>query len=123
MKGVFDTNILIDYLQGYLPAKTLLAGYADKAVSRLTWIELLVGCKDATDEQTVKGLLAGFRVLEIDAVVGEAAARIRRGPGKMKLPDAIIFASAQREGCDLITRNTKDFPPGMAGVLLPYTRP
>lgn len=123
MKGVFDTNILIDYLQGSVAARKLLAGFTDKAVSRITSIELLVGCKDAADEQTVKVLLAGFRVVELDAAVGEAAARIRRGPGKMKLPDAIILASAQCEGCDLITRNTKDFPLGMAGVLVPYTQP
>ena len=37
----------------------------------------------------------------------------------MKLPDAIILASAQIKNCQLITRNTKDFA-GINGVKTPY---
>jgi hypothetical protein len=37
----------------------------------------------------------------------------------MKLPDAIILATAQSRNCPLISRNTKDFA-GIAGVISPY---
>jgi predicted nucleic acid-binding protein len=43
--------------------------------------------------------------------------RIRR----IKLPDAIIWASAQEHGRILVTRNIKDFPATEPGVRVPYT--
>ena len=38
---------------------------------------------------------------------------------KLKLPDAIILATAQLHRLELITRNTKDFA-GIPGVATPY---
>lgn len=38
----------------------------------------------------------------------------------LKLPDAIILASAQCSGLVLATRNTKDFPLRLGDVLHPY---
>jgi hypothetical protein len=38
----------------------------------------------------------------------------------MKLPDAIIWASAQANAMLLVTRNTKDFPATDPGVRVPY---
>jgi len=40
---------------------------------------------------------------------------------RVKLPDAIIQATAEESGRILITRNTRDFPEGTPGVLIPYT--
>jgi len=37
------------------------------------------------------------------------------------LPDAIILASADCEGCIMVTRNSKDFDPGDPRVRIPYT--
>jgi hypothetical protein len=39
----------------------------------------------------------------------------------MKLPDAIIQATAEGAGRVLITRNTRDFPASTPGVRIPYT--
>jgi predicted nucleic acid-binding protein len=39
---------------------------------------------------------------------------------RVKLPDAIIKASAEVQGRLLVTRNTRDFPVDDAGVRLPY---
>ena len=33
----------------------------------------------------------------------------------------MIWASARIQGWQLVTRNTKDFPPEWAGIRLPYT--
>src|SRR5687768_6946482 len=62
MKAVFDTNILIDYLGGYAPAQQTLQSYADKVISRITWIEVLVGARNAADEASVRAFLSSFRV-------------------------------------------------------------
>jgi hypothetical protein len=39
----------------------------------------------------------------------------------MRLPDAIIWASAQKENALLVSRNTKDFPVDAPGIRIPYT--
>jgi hypothetical protein len=38
----------------------------------------------------------------------------------LKIPDAIIWASAEEEGCLFVTRNTKDFPADHPGIRFPY---
>lgn len=38
---------------------------------------------------------------------------------RLRLPDAIIWATAQDEQTPLLTRNTKDFPLGTPGVIVP----
>jgi predicted nucleic acid-binding protein len=39
---------------------------------------------------------------------------------KLKLPDAIILATAERSDRLLITRNSRDFPADDPGVRIPY---
>jgi predicted nucleic acid-binding protein len=50
--------------------------------------------------------------------VSDAVPSVRKM--KMKMPDAIILATAESAGRVLVTRNVKDFPSGMAGVRVPY---
>lgn len=40
---------------------------------------------------------------------------------KIKMPDAIIWATAKVSGCGLVTRNTKDFKKSESDVFIPYT--
>jgi len=39
---------------------------------------------------------------------------------RVRLPDAIIWATAQVHGLLLVTRNVRDFPQGEPGVSVPY---
>ena len=45
MKAVFDTNILIDYLNGIEAARTELNQYSIRQISVISFIEVLVGAK------------------------------------------------------------------------------
>jgi hypothetical protein len=56
----------------------------------------------------------------IDATLAEVAATIRRSHG-IRLPDAIIWASAQTKSALLISRNTKVFPADAPGMRVPYS--
>ncbi len=120
MKGVFDTNILIDYLNGRPQAAAELAKHNDKIISRVTWMEVLVGVKPP-DEPSVRTFLGTFKIAELTPAVSEEAVRIRRTKGKIKLPDAIIYATAKTEACSLLTRNTNDFDATAPDVVAPYT--
>jgi len=43
MKAVVDTNILVDYLQGFAAAQDELAHYSAPVISLVTWMEILIG--------------------------------------------------------------------------------
>jgi hypothetical protein len=82
-------------------------------------MEVMVGATPQT-EPIVRGFLAGFDLLSIDATVAERAERLRKAH-HIKLPDAVIWATAQVNQCILVTRNTRDMDPKDPGVRVPYT--
>jgi hypothetical protein len=116
---LFDTNILIDYLRGIPQARTEADRHADRAISIVTWMEVMAGSTPA-NEADARLFLLNFYTLPLDAEVAERAFHLRR-KNRIKLPDAIIQATAEESGRILISRNTRDFPPGTPGVLIPYT--
>lgn len=116
--ALFDTNILIDFLNSVPAARTELSRYGEKAISIMTWIEVLVGAAPAVEPAT-RIYLQSFRVLPIDYTIAEETVLLRR-THRLKLPDAIIWASARAHSMLLVTRNTKDFPQGDPGIRMPY---
>ncbi len=118
MHALFDSNILIDYLNGITAAKDELARYESRSISVITWMEVLAGAPPAADLAT-RSFLEQFKMIGIDAKIAFRAVELRREK-RMKLPDAIIFASAQILGLLLVTRNTRDFDPELPSVRMPY---
>jgi predicted nucleic acid-binding protein len=118
VKALFDTNILIDFLNGIGDAKSELDRYQDKAISIITWMEVQVGTRPA-DQVAVDKFLSRFSVLPIDTLVASRAVSLRRGHS-IKLPDAIIWATTQIHSRLLVTRNSKDFAPTHPDVRIPY---
>ncbi len=119
MKAVMDTNILIDYLSGSPKAKRELDSFEEIYISLVTWMEILVGAAEGTEESEIREFLRRFRVHPVDEGVAERAVDIRRNH-KLRLPDAIIWATAQQFGIFLVTRNTRDFPARHPGIRVPY---
>jgi predicted nucleic acid-binding protein len=119
VNALFDTNILIDFLNEQPKARAEFARYESKAISAITWIEVMVGAPKAAEDAT-RGFLRGFDLIDLDETVSSHAVALRR-ERKIKLPDAVIWASARAKGLLLVTRNTKDFPEGDPGVRHPYT--
>lgn len=97
-----DTDIFIDHLRGAVeltPAKHRVH------YSVVTRAELFAG---NTATNLSAQLLAPFRELPVDRAVAERAGRVAREFG-LRLPDAIIAATALEHGFQLSSRNTKDF--------------
>jgi predicted nucleic acid-binding protein len=122
VRALFDTNILVDYLNGLEEARDEIGRHESRAVSAVTWMEVLVGAESDEEEGTIRDFLAGFQVLEVDRDTAEEAVRLRRSK-RIRLPDAIIWATARVAGALLVTRNTKDFPAEDPGIRVPYTLP
>jgi predicted nucleic acid-binding protein len=119
MQVVFDTNILIDYLNGIGAARTEISKYPKGLISILTRMEVLVGVKDVREEMQVRLFLNRFKTIALSDEIAESAVRIRKELG-MNLPDAVIYATAQTYQCLLVTRNTKDFPVSRVDIRCPY---
>jgi predicted nucleic acid-binding protein len=118
VKAVIDTNILVDYLQGIPQASVELALYTSPAISVVSWIEVMAGTT-AQNEMAVRAFLQSFELLEIDARTAERAAFLRKTK-RIKLPDAVIWATAQVGQCLVVTRNSRDFDASDPGVRVPY---
>ncbi|MDR1646745.1 MAG: type II toxin-antitoxin system VapC family toxin [Zoogloeaceae bacterium] len=118
VRALFDTNILIDYLGGLGAADRELSRYTDKAISTITWMEILVGAKPE-EETALKTWLLAFEVIDLDRAIAERAVTLRR-ERRIRLPDAIIWATAQVRSLLLVSRNTRDFPEDDPGIRVPY---
>ena len=116
----FDSNILIDALNGHPAAHAEIVKIDEPCISRVTWIEVL--SKEQGDTiANIKVFLGGFAIDELDSEIAGHAAALRRERPRLKLADSIILASARARGRILITRNLKDFPANMPGIRIPYT--
>lgn len=119
-----DTNILIDTLLDYRPAQREVLRIAESGarmwISRMAWIAVLSKGDDSIVRDALR-FLDRFGLDEIDDEISHRAAALRRERPRLKSPDAIILATAQIRGRILVTRNTKDFPPSMPGIRVPYT--
>ena len=116
--ALFDTNILIDHLNAIPQARAEIERFENRAISIITWMEVMMGADTDLIEPT-RLFLEGFRVIALDDQIANRAARLRRAH-RIKLPDAVIWATAQTAGHLLVTRNTKDFPTGDPGIRKPY---
>lgn len=100
---LLDTDVLVDHLRG---TRELSARLAGSSFSTITRAELYSGRQ--TDERIVDRLLDQFEELSVDRKIAEEAGRIRRETN-IRLPDALIAATAQVAKLPLHTRNTRDF--------------
>ncbi|MDZ7776977.1 MAG: type II toxin-antitoxin system VapC family toxin [Bacteroidales bacterium] len=114
IKYIWDTNTVIYYLQQQFPP--LAERYMDKrinearpVISAITEIELLCW-KSATEKdlEVLYNFIDDALVIELEQPIKYKTADIRK-KHKIKLPDAIIAATALVHELTIITRNTKDF--------------
>ena len=118
VKALLDTNILIDYLNAVPQARAEIKKYDRCSISVVSWMEVLVGAPRDVENAT-RAFLDGFAMIALDDRVAERAVSLRRRHG-VKLPDAIIWASADVNSLLLVTRNTKDIGDDLPGVRVPY---
>ena len=120
VKAVFDTNILVDYLTGVEEARRELSLYKTRLISVISQIEVLMGVSEGEEEETaVRSFLSSFEVKGVTGRIADEAVRIRRAT-RMKVPDAIVYATAREEGCLVVSRNTKDLKAEWPDVRVPY---
>lgn len=115
---LLDTNAIIYFLQGISPYDAILNPLfglfeqrdVEAVISVITEAELLVGPlkKDNKEALTMVKLFLndfpGLKVIPISRQIGQMAAGIRARTN-LRLPDALIIATAKTAGCGAIIAN------------------
>jgi predicted nucleic acid-binding protein len=70
-------------------------------------------------EALAQAWLESFPRLALDGAIAAETVRLRQQHG-LKIPDAIILATARCGDFTLATRNVKDFPLALGGVVHPH---
>ena len=113
-RHLFDSNVLILYLGDALDAatSTLLETAIESksaAISVITRAETLAWSKHtASTLALAAAFVDSFQNIQINTAIADEAARIRREQN-VKLPDALIAATALTQQMTLVTANVKDF--------------
>lgn len=122
---LIDSNAVIDYLSGKLPPNgmSFMDGVVNAVpqVSVITKIEVLGYNAPPAAYQLLTDFMNDSDILElVEPVVNQTIAL--RKQYKIKLPDAIIAATALVHGLELVSHNTSDFSniPGLT-VIDPHT--
>jgi predicted nucleic acid-binding protein len=107
---LMDSNAVIDFLNKSLPenGRRFLSDVMP-VISIISFIEIFSGRNVSEDERNRLTLFStASEIIYIDKIIALKAVEIRL-KNKIKLPDAVIAATALVKGLTLITRNTIDF--------------
>ena len=114
IKYLWDTNTAIYYLQRQFPPSaeqfmdSILQEY-QPSISAITEIELLCWkTASESDLAVLKDFIEDSVVFELEKEIKLKTAELRK-TNKIKLPDAIIAATAVVHNLTLLTRNVTDF--------------
>ena len=125
---IMDTDILIDAGRDVQEAVEYLANIEEHsipAVSVVTQMELLVGCRNAMEQRRTERFLQRFQVLKLTEQVSDTAVnllrqyRLRYG---LAIPDALIAATAITLNQPFASKNQRDYRFIKGLQLLPYPR-
>jgi predicted nucleic acid-binding protein len=119
VNAVIDTNVFVDLAQRSEAAAQELERYDRLLVSRITWIEFLVGARNQDEEDRRRAIFHDVEVVEMDGTVAAETILIRKNT-RLKLPDAIIWATARTQGLILVTLNHRDFSRKNPDIRIPY---
>lgn len=120
--ALIDTNIVIDFFKGVPEARKELLYYTDIAISNITYMEFAVGLRRDVGNRAITtaefadsmAKLAGLLVIQINQKITDKAIDIRADSilgshKKIKLPDAIVLATAESDGRYMVTRDAMGY--------------
>ena len=123
---LIDTDVLIDVARGDVQANSILQVLLEEsspAISVVSQMELVVGCRDKRELAELDRFIKPFQVFSISQQVSESALLLLRQyrlSHGLLIPDALIAATAINRNADLLSKNQRDFRYIPDLHLLPY---
>lgn len=121
-----DTDILIDAAHKDDLAVSLLENLestSELAISIVTQMELVVGCRNKTELRELAKFLRRFQIIHLSASISQLGLELlqqyRLSHGLL-IPDGLIAATAIDANAPLISKNQKDYRFIEGLQLLPY---
>lgn len=110
-KSVLDSNVIILAFKQQVDTEKLLSLYDNFSVSIVTYMEVYAYDFQNQDEKDlIDELFANLNVIEVNQAIADQAIIYRKNNSKkIKLPDAIILATARHLDAVLLTEDWKDF--------------
>lgn len=112
---IVDTDILIDFAAEDDQAVKCLKQreqVSTLAVSTITAMELIVGCRNKSELRHTERLLKRFATIALSeqasAIAVELVREYRLSHG-LVIPDALIAATALAMNCDFVSKNQRDY--------------
>src|ERR1700692_3934232 len=112
MVSLIDTDVMIDLSRENAEAAGYLDSLSDPAISIVTAHELIVGARDKRDLSAIDSLVSTYRVIHIDATIGQLAYELLKPYAKsdgLRTFDSLIAATAIEQDCALVSGNRKHF--------------
>lgn len=112
---IVDTDILIDVGRGVNEAIACLQRLEKQsplAVSVVTQMELIVGCRNKAEQKQIEKFLKRFNHLKLSEIVSDTATDLLRQyrlSHGLLIADSLIAATALAFGVELITKNQRDY--------------
>ena len=112
MNMLVDSNVIIDYVSNRIPEKSAkqldIYFNSNFSVSIVSKIEVLGFNTQEYELEQLESFIQLSSIVYIDEAVAVKTIEIRRMK-RIKLPDAIIAATAPVQNCILLSHNTTDF--------------
>jgi predicted nucleic acid-binding protein len=110
-KALLDSNVIIFASKQKIDTEKLLSLYDEFYVSIITYMEVYAYEFENKDEKIlIDELFANLEVVEIDRSIADQAIIYRKNKSKkIKLPDAIILATAKNLNARLLSDDWDDF--------------
>ena len=108
---VLDSNLIILASKQKIDTEKLLAQYDEFYVSIVTYMEVYAyEFENADEKYLIDELFANLEIVEITRAIADQAIIYRKNKTKrIKLPDAIILATAKHLNADLLSDDWDDF--------------
>jgi predicted nucleic acid-binding protein len=109
-----DTDVLIDFLRGNDKAITFIDDFSPHIIlSPIVVAELYAGVKGTNELSVLDNFVSLFRIVPIDSDIVKSGGLYKRDFGRshgVRLADAILAATADKENAELKTLNVKHYP-------------
>lgn len=123
---IVDTDIIIDVGRGVIEAVNCLQNLkanSSLAISIVTQMELMIGCANKAELQTLEKFLKQFYIIKLDEAISDKAVDLLRSyrlSHGLLIADGLIAATAIAGNYPFVTKNQRDYRFIQNLNLLPY---